>query len=415
MPVNGVLRFFGASCFCAGLLVLPGQAVSQSTQEESPHGEKTIEVAGESSITETAVEPEVAPAETSSTSPEVYYPGSETKLTTEQIEESLGREQDEQGRWVDTSHEYIGTKADDLAIYLDRFFGSPIDDLESADSTIRFVTRYEWDDDDGSDMKFRLRGNVHLPRINDKLSLVFNSEEDDFRGPNGSQRESDENQVGLQLKAREGKRSRFDLTLSVSSDLNLKPGARYRYKSDLSDWGRFRYTARVDYSDKNRFRQRHSVDLDYLTGETSLLRWSNKLEHGQVSEGIEWGSAVSWRYGYSVDSAVAVIVGAAGKTEPDVPGFVLDDLAFEGQELDQSSLVTNYGIVLKFRNRLYKDWLYVEFEPGYTHRKRYHFEDRHSAFYGRVNLEIYFNRGRESKRKDKPDPSTQTTLTPEAV
>ena len=280
---------------------------------------------------------------------------------------------------------------------------------------MRFVTRYEWDEDEPSDIKFRLRGKVDLPRINDRVSLVFNSEDDDFRGTNGSDRESDENQVGLQLNAREGKRSRFDLTLSASSDLNLKPGARYRYKSDLSDWGRFRYTARVDYSNKRRFRQRHSVELDYLLGETTLLRWSNKLEHGQVSEGIEWGSAVSWRRGYSIDSAVAIIVGVAGKTEPEVPGFVLDDPAYEGQELDESSLLTNYGVVVKFRNRLYKDWLYVEFEPGYTQRKRNHFEDRHSAFYGRINLEIYFNRGRESKRKDKPDPSTESTLTPEGV
>ena len=397
------------------MLLLPGQAVSEPNQDEALPTEETIEVGGESSATETAPDQDTSPTESSTSSPEVYYPGSDTQLTTEQIEESLGREKDPEGRWVDSSHEYIGTKADDLAIYLDRFFGSPIDDLESADSTIRFVTRYEWDDDNGSDLKFRLRGNVHLPRINDKLSLVFNSEDDDFRGPNGSDRESEDNQVGLQLKAREGKRSRFDLTLSVSSDLNLKPGVRYRYKSDLSDWGRFRYTGRVDYSDKNRFRQRHSVELDYLTGETSILRWSNKLEHGEVSEGVEWGSAVSWRYGYSVDSAVAVIVGASGKTEPDVPGFVLDDPAFEGLELDDSSLLTNYGVVLKFRNRLYKDWLYVEFEPGYTHRKRYHFEDRHSAFFGRVNFEIYFNRGRESQRKNQPDPSTESTLSPEGV
>jgi hypothetical protein len=377
MPIKGFLGCFSTPFLMAITLFVSAHAVSQTIEDNSPPIENTL------------------PVEPSDT---------DSPLSTEEVEASPGREKDARGRWVDTSHEYIGTKADDLAIYLDRFFGSPIEDLESADSTVRFVTRYEWDGDDGSDLKFRLRGKVDLPRINDKLSVVFNGEDDDSNQQEQGERDrdSDDNQVGLQLNAREGERSRFDLTLSISSDLNLKPGARYRYKADLADWGRVRYTARVDYSNKNRFRQRHNIDLDYLTGERSLLRWSNKLEHGQVSEGIEWGSAVSWRYSYSVDSAIALIVGAVGKTEPDVPGFVLDDPAFDGVKLDDSSLVTNYGVVIRLRNRLYKDWLYVEFEPGYTQRKRFHSDDRHGVFYGRVNFEVYFNRGRESQRKKTP-------------
>jgi hypothetical protein len=334
----------------------------------------------------------------------------EELLTTEQIEESLGREPEQTEGWVDKSHEYIGTRADDLAIYLDRFFGSPIEDLESADSNVRLTTRFQWDEDEGTDVKFRVRGNVHLPRINERVSLVFNGEDDDFRGDGNSSSEDDRNQVGLQVMAADNKRSRFDLTLSASSDLNFKPGARYRFKEDLSDWGRFRYTARVDYSDKNRFRQRHSTELDYLTGETSLLRWANKVEHGQVSEGIEWASLLSWRYGYSIDSAVAFVLGANGETEPGVPDFILDDPSYVGTDFDQSSLVNNYGVVVLFRNRLYKDWLYIEFEPGYTLRQRHHFEDRHGVFYGRINLELWFNRGHKRKR-DKDD--ADVSLAPE--
>ncbi|MEH6519250.1 MAG: hypothetical protein V7742_21440 [Halioglobus sp.] len=338
----------------------------------------------------------------------------EQPLTTEIIEESLGREQNPDGTWVDSSHEYIGTKADDLAIYLDRFFGSPIEDLESADSTMRFTTRFQWDEDNGEDIKFRLRGNVHLPRINNKLSLVFNGEDDEYRG--GDDRDENNNQVGLQLNAAESKRSRFDVTLSVSSDLNLKPGVRYRFKNDLGEWGRVRYTGRVDYSDKERFRQRHTAEIDYLTGETSLLRWANKLEHGQRSQGVEWGSVVSWRYGYSIDSAVAVLVGANGKTEPGIPEYILEDPPYTGREPEQDSLVVNYGVVVKFRNRLYKDWLYVEFEPGYTNRQRHHYEDRHGVFFGRINFEILFNRGRDAKKNKEASDSANdriAALTPE--
>lgn len=322
------------------------------------------------------------------------------KLTTEQVEKALGRTQDAEGNWVDSSHQYIGTKADDLAIYLDRFFGTPLDDLESADSTVRFVTQLEWDQDDGSDAGFRLRGKVDLPRVSERLSLVFDGEDEESE----EQSDGDEsNEIGLQLNAAEGRHSRFDLTLKLSSGPNLKPGMRYRFKEDLSDWGRLRYTARVDYSDGRGFRHRHTVELDYLTGESSLLRWANKIEQSQHSEGVEWSSLFSWRYGYNIDSAVAVIAGVVGKTEPDIPDYIREDPPYVGRPPKQDPLLTNYIAALRFRNRIYKDWLYVEFEPGYTQRQRHHFEDRHGVFFARVNFEILFNRGREQFNKSRKD------------
>ena len=351
-------------------------------------------------------QPEDAPPDAEPNEPDGDQP-----LTTELIEESLGRELDSEGNWADGSHEYIGTKADDLAIYLDRFFGSPIEDLESADSNVRFTTGFEWDADDGQELRFRLRGNVHLPRISNRVSLVFNGEDDDLRdGTDGN--EDDRNEVGLQLNAGESKRSRFDLTLGVSSGPNLKPGVRYRFKDDLGNWGRFRYTGRADYSDKRRFRHRHTVELDYLTGETSLLRWATKFEDGQRSDGVEWRSSLAWRYGYSIDSAMAIIANVAGKTEPDIPDYILDDPSFSLPPPDQDSLVTNYGLKASFRNRLYKDWLYIEVEPGYTWRQRHNFEDRHGVFYGRINFEIWFNRGRKAPRKAPQSEAIQAGISP---
>lgn len=317
-------------------------------------------------------------------------------LTTESIEESIGHDDE---TWADESHVYIGNKADDLAIYLDRFFGAPIEDLENADSTIRVSAGYRWDEDRGNDTKFRLRGNVHLPRVNERLSLVFNGEDEDGDNYAGS---DDNNQAGLQFKAAETDtgRSRFDMTLSVSSGVNLKPGVRYRFKNDLGDRSRFRYTGRAFYSDKDRFQHKHLIDLDYQTGETSLIRWSNKVKRGDRTDGTEWRSTVSWRYGYSLDSAVAFVVGVTGKTAPEAPDEVGEGTEWPPLPDDDGSLITNYGAIIKFRNRLYKDWLFIEFEPGYTERKRNHYDERHGVFIGKINFEILFNRGRQGKARD---------------
>ena len=315
------------------------------------------------------------------------------ELTTEYIEESLGKELDAQGNWVDDSHLYIGSQVDDLAIYLDRFFGSPQEDLESADTNVRLVAGYEWDQDRGNDLKLRLRGTVQLPRISKRVALVFNGDQDD--DADGIENRESDNTAGIQLNALDGERSRFDFTLGLSSGPSLKPGVRYRYKDSLGEVGRIRYTGRADYSDKRGFRHRHHVDLDYLTGDTSLVRWTNKFEHGERTEGVEWASLLSWRYGYNIDSAVAVILGVNGETEPDFPDDLLDDPEFEPPSGAPKSLLTNYLVIVKFRNRLYKDWLYVEFEPGYALRKRHHYEDRHGVFFGRINFEILLNRGRD--------------------
>ena len=355
-----------------------------------------------SEIAEVDQQPVEAPVEEPGTRSLGPIEINEPSLTTEEIEESLGRELDEEGNWVDESHEYIGSRADDLAIYLDRFFGAPLEDLESADSTVRFVTRLQWDEDRGDDVKFRLRGKVDLPRINERLSLVFNV--DDERA--GYSASNTENTAGVQFKAAEKGRSRFDLTLGIDSGLNLKPGVRYRFKDDLSDWGRFRYTGRLRYTDDDLFSMRHLADFDVLTGERSLVRWSNKVEHGERSEGTEWRTSLSWRYGYSLDSAFAVILGMDGETDPEAPDEVGDGTEWPDAPVSSGSLVNNYALIFKLRNRLYKDWLYIEIEPGYTQRKRNHYDERHGVFFGRINFEITFNRGRESE----VDASTDTSL-----
>jgi hypothetical protein len=327
---------------------------------------------------------------------EVSTQEGDVPLTTDSIEESIGRDEN----WADESHEYVGNKADDLAIYLDRFFGAPLEDLESADSTVRLSAGYRWDKDRGNDTKFRLRGNVHLPRINDRLSLVFNGEEDEDGGSYASA--EDTSQAGLQFKASETEtgRSRFDLTLSVSSGVNLKPGIRYRFKNDLGERSRFRYTGRAFYSDRDRFQHKHLIDLDYQTGETSLIRWSNRMARGDRTEGTEWRSQLSWRYGYSLDSAVAFVLLVSGQTDPDAPEDVGEGTEWPPLPSDDGSLVTNYGAVIKLRNRLYKDWLFIEFEPGYTNRQRHHYDERHGVFFGKINFEILFNRGRKGKAKE---------------
>lgn len=317
-----------------------------------------------------------------------------TRLSEEIILREIGRTPEEQENLADRAHRYLGTRADDLAIYLDSFFGAPLEDLESADSNVRLTARTDYDEDEGWEVKLRARGTWHLPRLSRRLSLVFNAEEDDFR--TSYEPDEERNIAGLQFRAYEEAQSRFDFTLGVSSGLNLRPGMRYRYKNSITDHDRFRYTGRFEYSDKRRFHTINQLDYDYAIGEASAVRLLGRIYYGEKSEGTEWGTAAVWRYAPNLDSAYMVALGVLGKTDPDIP----EDL--EGTvdpALNGGSLVTDRGGWVLYRRRLYKDWLFMEFSPGYTQRKRHHYEDRHGVFFARLDFEINLNRGREARRR----------------
>lgn len=285
---------------------------------------------------------------------------------------------------LDESHRYLSTRADDLAIYLDEFFGSPITDVESADTNLRATVRYDWDDDDGNDLGFRLRGKVDLPRINKRLALIFNGEEGDFDGGYGDD-SSDGNTAGLQYNSYDSNNSRLDLTLSASCCISLKPGVRYRYQNNLGENSRFRGLTRLQYEEDEGFYNTTQLDLDRLVTENSIVRWSSKVTYGEETQGVEWRSVVHYRMFRSDKSAWGVVGGATGVT----------DAEDENNNPTGKQLTKAYGVGLRYRQRVWRDWFFVELQPGYIWRKRHPEDDRHGVFQIRINFEIWLNRGRE--------------------
>ena len=99
--------------------------------------------------------------------------------------------------WVDTSHAYATDNAQALAEWMDEVFGDPLYDAERAESYLRLEFVNDWDQEDGNDFKIRLRGQVQLPRISNRLNLVFSGE--DSQDLDEEERKQ-EDQIGLQYK-----------------------------------------------------------------------------------------------------------------------------------------------------------------------------------------------------------------------
>jgi hypothetical protein len=291
---------------------------------------------------------------------------------------------------LDRSQIYLSTRVDDLAIYLDNFFGNPISDIESADTNLRATIRYDWDDDKGSDVGVRLRGKVELPKISSRLALVFNGEEGDFEnGYADNSTGNQDNTAGVQFTGFKREKSRLDYTLGVTSGPSLKPGVRYRYQTSLNDRSRVRALSRLQWEDDEGFYATGQFDYDHLVGDNKIIRWSTKATYGEETPGTEWRSLINFRHYYSEKSAWGFVVGATGFTD-----------AFD--EFDEKTgvqLTNAYGAGLRFRNRFLRDWLFVEVQPGYLWRKQFPEDDRHGVFQLRLELEIHLNRGREALTK----------------
>ena len=195
--------------------------------------------------------------------------------------------------WVDDSYEYVTSRTDALAVWLDSFFGTVTSDMESADSVLRLRTDFEWDQEDGEDYKVRLRGKVDLPRLDERLSLVF-SEEDEEREeviPNSAGHDDD---VGLQYRVRERQSSRLWFTVGTNASLDFKSSLRYKYVEPIGDDWRVQFSERLYFKEGDGFGTITRGELDYLIHRDRIVRWINQVEYGEETDGVEWGSRLSY-------------------------------------------------------------------------------------------------------------------------
>lgn len=292
--------------------------------------------------------------------------------------------------WVDSSHVYATDKSQALTQWMDNFFGDPLTDLEQAESFLRAEFIDDWEDEDGHNLKARLRGKVQLPRISKRLDLVFEGEEDDDSLTPGELDENDS--VGLQYELAEKKNSRFDLTLGISTS-GSRPGVRFRHSSNIGDLSSYRFLERVQWENDEGFYSTTQLDFYRAIGKNDSLRWSNRFRYGEETDGSEWRTSLALRQRYLVDTkrpiATSTFVAVNGVTEPE-------------------SLTKNYKLGFLFRRQIYRDFLFMELQPAYNYRRR-NIEDNRAGVWSIVfKLEIAFEKDlrRKKKKKQKEDQAT---------
>lgn len=256
-------------------------------------------------------------------------------------------------RWVDSGHRFATNQTMALTRWVDGFFGDIESDAETLESRLRIKASTQWDERLPNQNRVTVGGKVDLPRLADRVDLVFRGDDPDEL-IRGDQSDPSQSQVGLQVNLDESAsgKHRTDLTVGLSSS-GPKPGFKYRYHTPLNLDTALRFSQRVQYDLDDGAYATTKFDIDYVLSATSLLRTQNRVLYGRDAEGAEWstnfGRVRQWTNEEGFERASFFYAEVQGQTKP-------------------SSYVNNYQLGLRFRAQALRKFLFFELEPTFNYR-----------------------------------------------
>lgn len=253
--------------------------------------------------------------------------------------------------WLDRSHSYISERLCEPAAWFDGFFGDPRSLEETPIGTfIRVRNAAQWDQTDGWSHGLRIRANILLPRVSDRLRLLVSRDEDvsgELRDSPALDERTDRTRLGLRFIASERARSQIDLDGSIrvgSGGLNPELRTRYRYVHGLGDRSLARATQAAFWQRDDGFGTTSRLDLEWLPDRDRLLRWTGQGTVSEGSDGVDWRTSVVAFRQLDSRSALRTELGSFGYTQP----------SFEVEE---------YFAAVRYRRQFLRRWLYYELQP----------------------------------------------------
>lgn len=275
-----------------------------------------------------------------------------------------------------SSHSFVTGRFDLVAKWFDGFFGNVRSDRESAHSIVRLHFDNTWRESSSHRDELKIRGKVRLPNATNRLNLVFSGESDD--SDVDEQRpvlegEDNQEEISLQLETNRNSKVRIDYRLGVRSGSEIRVRSKARYELPLDERWLLRLSEELFWQDTRGFGSRSQFDLDYVFHDKKLLRWHNRFDFTEYSEGIDWFSNVSLNRIINNEQAIALFLNVDGITRPDY-------------------LVQNYGPGILYRVKLGKKWFFAELEPRYTWVREALEDDRKGRASIVLRFEIVFSK-----------------------
>jgi hypothetical protein len=247
----------------------------------------------------------------------------------------------------------------------------------------------EWGEGGTVDTHFRFSAKLQLNRLKGRLQLILNNvdEEDvlesysQVRSPEERLDRDDDSTASLRLNLADRVRfkSSVDAGLRFRPEpvprLKLRGEARTRFHSWRVSLRQLGFWDSDDgFGEKTSLRFTRDWRKTYLFNAVSSAVWS------ETSEGVDLGQTASFYWFVKKTRSIGVKLGVAGHTEP-------------------SAIVDLYTVRFPFRQRIRKNWVFMEIEPGIDYPN----EEDFSAS-PLITFRLEFILGHTRREKEEPPP-----------
>jgi len=273
------------------------------------------------------------------------------------------------------------------ARWFDRLFGQSR--LSEGEHVSRGSLRVSglWDERDGFDSRFNLRARFALPALQDRARLILGrgDTEDIIDGTTNEavdslpgsfdQNRDDEWLIGLGYN-RSGDMSRgvdFGVGIRITSPPDPYVNVTYRWLNTWDDSWSLRTRARAFWQNQRGTGLTLDSSLDYAVNPRLMLRWANHFGVEDRVEGLGWRSDLIMYQGLSNNRGMAYGVFAQGETAAEVE-------------------LQNLGFDLRYRQRLAREWFFIELATGVSWPRFFLIERRKSNFGVGITFEMRFGR-----------------------
>jgi hypothetical protein len=271
--------------------------------------------------------------------------------------------------------------------WFDGFFGQSR--LSEGEHVSRGTLRVSglWDQRDGFETRFNLRARFALPALEDRARLILgrgdsehivdgttNEAVESLPGAFDTHRD-DEWLLGFGFN-RSGDMSRgldFGVGVRITNPPDPYVNVTYRWAETWDNSWSFRARARTFWQNQRGTGVTLDSDLNYAVSPTLILRWASNLGVEDRIEGLGWRNDVIAYQGLSNNRGLAYGVFAQGQTAAEVE-------------------LQNIGVDLRYRQRLAREWFFIELAIGVSWPREFLDEQRESNLGLGVTFEMQFGR-----------------------
>jgi len=277
---------------------------------------------------------------------------------------------------LDKPHKYVSENVERLVTSVDRFFANDALYRYTTDSYVQITgdTLFEEDGEIGYSVNFKAR--VDLPGTKRRFKLIFSTDPTEKQDP--LQRSVDESPAaavqesdvyGSVQRERELRGWKFRPSIGAKLNIPIEPFAKLRFTNTypMQRWAlradqNFYWFRDSGYGSDSTIEFDRPIPNEHLFRASSFARWTEETEYFQLSQ------IFSFYQTLSPNRKISYQIGAYGQTQPTL-------------------FMTNYLLVVRYRQNLHKEWLFFEIRPQVQYSKVNDWDDELSLL---LRLDILF-------------------------